>query len=103
MQTQPSSATPAQQQQDLPAEHSSALALAQIQNTVKAMLGMLPAIDQPLMEAGVDSLGAVELQSQLEKALSIELPATVMFDYPSMGAMAGFIAGLLQPEPVGLQ
>lgn len=48
---------------------------------------------QPLMEAGLDSLGAVELRTSLEAAFSMELPATVTFDYPSISALAKYIAG----------
>jgi len=53
--------------------------------------------DQPLMASGLDSLGAVELRNALQSRLAIELPSTLVFDYPSIDAMAGFIAGRLQP------
>lgn len=48
--------------------------------------------DQPLMEAGLDSVGAVELRNAVQKAFGIELPATVTFDYPTMDALATYIA-----------
>lgn len=47
---------------------------------------------QPLLEAGVDSLGAVELHNKLEAKLGIELPATITFDYPTTAALASFLA-----------
>ena len=47
---------------------------------------------QPLMEAGLDSLGAVELRTALGSALGQELPATVTFDYPSVAALSRFLA-----------
>ena len=48
---------------------------------------------QPLMEAGLDSLGAVELRNQLAATFpSAELSATLTFDHPSIRALATFIA-----------
>lgn len=55
------------------------------------MLKDLGSEDQPLMEAGLDSLGAVELRASLASAFSLGLPATLTFDYPSVAAMASYI------------
>lgn len=50
---------------------------SQVLRIVSKMLGgMSVAPDQPLMEAGLDSLGAVELRTALNAAFSMELPAT---------------------------
>ena len=46
----------------------------------------------PLMESGLDSLGAVDLRNSLAAKFAIELPATVTLDYPSISALAGYIA-----------
>ena len=46
---------------------------------------------QPFMEAGLDSLGAVELRNALADGFGVQLPATVTFDYPTTAAMAAFI------------
>ena len=54
----------------------------------------------PLGELGLDSLLAVELRNALGGALGTALPATLLFDYPSVAALADHIAALLQPELV---
>ena len=50
---------------------------------------------QPLMEAGLDSLGAVDLRSSLAAAFGLELPATVIFDYPNAVALAEWLQSQL--------
>ena len=52
-----------------------------------------PLYAQPLMEAGLDSIGAVELRNAVSASFGIELLATATFDYPSVIALAHYIAG----------
>lgn len=65
----------------------------QVIELVMASLGLTvpPAMDQPLHELGIDSIGAVELRNALSSTLGIKLPATAMFDYPTVGAMIGYV------------
>jgi acyl transferase domain-containing protein/acyl carrier protein len=52
----------------------------------------------PLGELGLDSLLAVELRNTLGSALGMPLPATLLFDYPTIETLAGFIFDQL-PAP----
>ena len=52
----------------------------------------------PLMSSGLDSLGAVELRRELATISSLDLPATLVFDYPTIDSLADFIVSEL-PTP----
>ena len=47
---------------------------------------------QPLQELGLDSLMAVELRNALAAALGCSLSATLLFDYPTIDALARYLA-----------
>ena len=64
---------------------------------VSGVLGSAPAPDQPLMEAGLDSLGAVELRNSLGTRFGIELGPTATLDYPSIAALTQHVASLVAP------
>ena len=56
-----------------------------------------------LMDLGLDSLMAVELRDLLSTKLGLKslLPATLVFDYPTAEAIAGFLAREILDIPVG--
>ncbi|MFJ8502255.1 SDR family NAD(P)-dependent oxidoreductase, partial [Streptomyces sp. NPDC093992] len=69
---------------------------------VASVLGFASVVDVPVglafREMGFDSLTAVELRNRLSVLLGVRLSATVVFDYPSVGALAEFVCGLVRAE-----
>ena len=67
------------------------------------VLGHEIEMDQPLLEAGLDSLGATELVSILAEQLSLELPGTLIFDYPTANALSKFLMESISKQfgPIG--
>ena len=55
--------------------------------------------DAPLMEAGLDSLGAVELRNRLAAKLgdAAELPETLTFDFPTLRQLEAHLTSLVGP------
>ncbi|MBD2511960.1 type I polyketide synthase, partial [Nostoc muscorum FACHB-395] len=47
--------------------------------------------DKPLIEMGLDSLMALELRNVLENSLACSLPATLLFDYPSLQTLVNHL------------
>merc|ERR1719408_185783 len=43
--------------------------------------------DMPFMEAGIDSLGSVQLVTDVGKAFQMALAPSVVFDYPSVKSL----------------
>jgi acyl transferase domain-containing protein len=68
---------------------------AAVANTAGELLLSVPA-DAPLMEAGLDSLGAVEFRNRLAARLgdAVELPETLIFDFATLRQIEAHVAAI---------
>lgn len=55
--------------------------------------------DRSLRDQGFTSLSAVELRNRLQQSIAVALPATVVFDHPTVPELTEVIVRLLVPEP----
>ena len=74
-----------------------------VRAVVSELVGRDVGDDVPLMEAGLDSLGAVELRSRLAQRLGCAakaaLPETLVFDCPTVRQLEARVALLVAPPP----
>jgi len=77
-----------------PPAAASTIGLDTVLEMVRRTAGGFVDADAPLMEAGVDSLGAVELRNQLQSAAGegAKLPSTLVFDHPTARGLASVFA-----------
>jgi acyl transferase domain-containing protein/SAM-dependent methyltransferase len=82
---------------------------AHVMSVLRLKEGDEPGRQERLTDLGLDSLMAVQLRNRLSRGLSFEkpLPATVMFDHPTIEKLATKLLSMLverdkpEPEPVG--
>jgi acyl carrier protein len=73
-----------------------------VRSAVARVLGHAPGTfprAQGFADLGMDSLGAIELRTNLEQALGCRLPATLAFDYPTVEALVAHLAERLAAPP----
>ncbi|MFC7388493.1 acyl carrier protein, partial [Sphaerisporangium rhizosphaerae] len=80
---------------ELPAAERQAAVTELVRAQAAAVLGYGAAesvpVDRAFHELGVDSLMAVELRNRLGRAVGLTLPATLVFDHPSVNALTDFV------------
>jgi acyl transferase domain-containing protein len=57
--------------------------------------------DQPLHELGMDSLMALDLVKRLRRKLGLELPTSLVFNYPTVRELVPFLRGKAGLDPAG--
>jgi acyl transferase domain-containing protein/acyl carrier protein len=91
-----------QRLRDAPPDRRARLLEGCVRSAVGGVLGHPPAAvprGEGFAELGLDSLGAIELRTQLERALECRLPATLAFDYPTVDALVAHLAERLAGPP----
>ena len=71
---------------------SRATLLKELTGIASEVIGTTVSADAPLMEAGLDSIGAAELQNKMSEHLDMELPPTLLFDHPTLQSVANFLS-----------
>ena len=97
----------AQRLQGLPEEQQQAVVLDLLRSHMSKVLGTIEpeAISAELAfsDHGFDSLTAVELRNRLKTATGLALSPTLIFDYPTPAALAGYIRTELAGAPQAVQ
>ena len=80
---------------------SRAEVLRRVLETAQLVQGAELDPEAPLLQAGMDSLATVELSQRLGQTLGVALPATLVFDYPSVAAIAAYVDAKLRAADEG--
>lgn len=90
---EPQQAAVAAAQHSVPSKEDLQRQLAEL---VAEVSGVGPSNEHhPLAEAGLDSIGSVELRNAIVERYGVQAPATVAFDHPSVAALAAWLGGEL--------
>jgi acyl transferase domain-containing protein/acyl carrier protein len=85
----------------LPERERAGAVVRWIREKVTAVMGLSPdklEDRQPLNEAGLDSLMALELRNWLSEKMGTKLPATLLFDYPTLEKLSFYLKPLVLGE-----
>lgn len=63
----------------------------QVAQVIRLAAAKIP-VDKPLNSLGLDSLMTLELRNRLEASLGLNLPATMTWNYPTIAALAPYLA-----------
>lgn len=76
------------------------LAIDFLRDKVQQVMGLdsRPDIRLPMQELGMDSLMAVELRNAISHAMGRAIPVAVMFDFPTIQKLAGYLAEQLAEQ-----
>jgi acyl carrier protein len=92
-------ATLVSQLRAIPASQRRQALVGQLADRARQVLGVDASVPLdtrvPLKESGLDSLMAVELRNAVARSAGRSLPATLLFDYPTLDALADHLMQLL--------
>ncbi len=74
----------------------------QVKCYIQTITGLTPDDEQYFPDLGLDSLMAVELRGKLEKATDLELPASLIFDYPTLHQLTDYLLKHLSEKSAAL-
>jgi acyl carrier protein len=84
---------------EAPLEARHDLALDYLRGCIAGVLGIDASVlgdqDEPLADAGIDSLRAVEVRNLLKVAFARPFPSTLLFEHPTLDALARFLVDAL--------
>ena len=87
--------------EDMPLVRRRALLIRHVRDEVARVMGVPPAqpidVRRGLFEMGMDSLMALDLKNRLRSSVGLDVPPTVVFEFPNIEAIAGFLAEQLSP------
>lgn len=69
-----------------------------VEGAVRAVVGADATAATALADGGVDSVSALEIRNKIAEALGVDLPETLLFDYPTAEELIPFVSSLL-PRP----